>query len=79
MLTKSKMALAAAFVLGTASGALANTQFDVNIYRPAVQNDLGAYAQEPAQIQRRHDAPTVAPQAPAEKLWFDRASSPENS
>jgi len=78
MLTKSKMALATAFVLGTASVALADAQFDVDIYRPTVQNDLGAYAQEPAQIQRRNGT-TIAPQSPAEKLWFDRASSPKNS
>jgi len=79
MLTKTTLTLAAALVLGTASGALANTEFDVNIYRPAVQDDLGAYAQEPARIQRGHDGTTVAPHTPAEKLWFDRASSPQNS
>ena len=79
MLTKSTLTLAAALVLGTASVALANTEFDVNIYRPAVQNDLSAYAQEPAQIMRGNGDTTVAPHSPAEKLWFDRASSPQNS
>jgi hypothetical protein len=78
MLTKSKLMLAAALVLGTASGALADAQFDVDIYRPAVQSDLSAYAQVP-QIRRNNGPATVKPQLPAEKLWFDRASSPQNS
>ena len=53
MFTKSKVALVAAFVLGSASVALADEHFDVNIYRPAQQSPafatymgaLGAYAQ----------------------------------
>jgi hypothetical protein len=80
MYVKTAAALVAALVIGTSSAALAdNSQFDVNIYRPTVQdNGMGAYAQElPGQIQRR-----VAPKpsiSPAEQLWFERASSPSNS
>jgi hypothetical protein len=75
MLTKSKMMLAAALVFGSASVALADAQFDVDIYRPAVQNDMSAYAQV-----RRNNAPaTVKPVSPAEQKWFERASSPQNS
>jgi hypothetical protein len=75
MLTKSKLILAAALVLGTTSGALADAQFDVDIYRPAVQNNLSAYAQAPAQIRRGNGPTTVKPHTPAEKLWFERASA----
>jgi len=79
MLTKSKLILAAALVLGTTSAALADARFDVDIYRPAVQDDMSAYAQAPAQIRRNTGSTTVRPHSPAEKLWFDRASSPQNS
>jgi len=75
MLTKSKLILAAALVLGTASGALADAQFDVDIYRPAVQNDMSAYAQVPAQVRRNTGSTTVQPHSPAEQLWFERASA----
>jgi hypothetical protein len=72
MLTKAMTAVAAAILLGSVSGALAdNSQFDVNIYRPATQNStLGAYAQEPTQVKER----AVKPFTIEEKLWMDRAS-----
>ena len=53
MLSKSKVALVAALVFGSASAALAEEPFDVNIYRPvppaAATNTgaRGAYAQVP--------------------------------
>jgi hypothetical protein len=75
MLTKSKLILAAALVLGSSSAALANSQFDVDIYRPAAQDALSAYAQERVQIRRSNGSTTVKPHSPAEKLWFDRASA----
>jgi len=73
MLTKTKTAIVAAMLLGSVSGsALANnSQFDVNIYQPAQQHDaLGAYAQEPGQVEDR----AVKPFTIDEKLWMDRAS-----
>jgi len=72
MLTKATMAVVGAILLGSVSGALANnSQFDVNIYRPATQNSaLGAYAQEPTQVKER----AVKPFTIEEKLWMDRAS-----
>lgn len=42
MMNKSKIALAAALIFGAASSALADDQFDVNIYRPA--SPAGPYA-----------------------------------
>ena len=48
MITKTRIAVIAALLVGAASAALAdNSQFDVNIYRPTVQdNGLGAFAQQ---------------------------------
>jgi hypothetical protein len=78
MLTKTKTALVAALMLGSVSGAaLADGQFDVNIYRPAPQdNALGAYAQEPVQSEERTDPRAAKPFTIEEKLWMDRASQP---
>jgi hypothetical protein len=76
MYVKTAAALVAAVIVGTSSAALANNQFDVSIYTPSIQdNAMGAYAQQlPGQNR-------AAPQtfSPAEKLWFERASSPRNS
>ena len=48
MITKTRIAVIAAVLVGSASFALANDQFDVTINRPAIQdNALGAYAQSP--------------------------------
>ena len=66
MFTKSRIALVAAFVFSTASVALADEHFDVNIYRPAQQSPafatymgatgaLGAYAHVPAPAARASD------------------------
>ena len=47
MYAKTMLALSAVLAFGTASTALANTQFDANIYRPTAQNGaLGAFAQQ---------------------------------
>jgi hypothetical protein len=47
MITKTLIAVIAALLVGSASAALADSQFDVNIYRPTVQdNGLGAFAQQ---------------------------------
>ena len=48
MYTKTAAALIAALVIGTSSAAMAdNSQFDVNIYRPTVQdNGASAFARQ---------------------------------
>jgi hypothetical protein len=72
MLTKTKAAAVAAILLGSVSGAVAdNSQFDVNIYRPTVQDSaLGAYAQ----LRGQQNHQVVKPFTIEEKLLFDRAS-----
>jgi hypothetical protein len=63
MFSKSKVALVAAFVVSSASVALADEHFDVNIYRPVPQSPafatymgaLSAYAQVPV----AHAAPSA--------------------
>ena len=37
MITKTSIAAVVAVLIGSASAALANDQFDVNIYRPTIQ------------------------------------------
>jgi hypothetical protein len=78
MYVKTAAALVAALVIGTSSAALAdNSQFDVNIYRPTIQdNGMGAFAQQPTGQFR---VSPVQPVSPAEQLWFERASSPSHS
>jgi hypothetical protein len=77
MYVKTAAAVVAALVIGTSSAALANNQFDVNIYTQTVQdNGMGAFAQQrPGQL-RVAPKPSISP---AEQLWFERASSPSNS
>ena len=73
MLTKTQAVAVAAILLGSVTGAVAdNSQFDVNIYRPTVQDSaLSAYAQ----ASPRAAAPrTVKPFTIEEKTLFDRAS-----
>jgi hypothetical protein len=62
MYTKFAAALIAALVIGTSSAALAYTQFDVNIYRPTVQdNGLSAFAQQlPVQMRIKSRDPLRA-------------------
>jgi hypothetical protein len=77
MYIKTAAALVAALVIGTSSAALANNQFDVNIYTPTVQdNGMGAFAQQLPGQRRVAPRPSISP---AEQLWFERASSPSNS
>ena len=60
MSAKSKIVLVAAFVFGTASAALADEHFDINIFRPVPQSPafatymggLNAYAQVPARVKQ---------------------------
>jgi hypothetical protein len=76
MLTKTKAAVVAAMLLGSVSGAVAdNSQFDVNIYRPAPHGTaLDAHAQEPVRGLNRTNPRAVKPFTIEEKLWMERAS-----
>jgi hypothetical protein len=79
MSTKSTLILATVLVLGTASGARADATLGASTDASAMQSDLRAYAQQRAQTRRRAGTTPVRAPDPAEKLWFDRASSPETS
>jgi hypothetical protein len=86
MTNKSKIALAATLIFGAASAALADDQFDVNIYRPASppspyalngQDGYGAFAQANSWGTIRPAAPRVAkPFTIEEKRLFERAATP---
>ena len=80
MTTLTKLLLATVLVSGTASSILAdNSQFDVDIYRPKIQdNALDAFAREPAGGLRAAPRP-VRPFSIEEQRWFDKASSPSHS
>jgi hypothetical protein len=56
----TKITAVAAILLASVSGAFASEAFDVDIYRPAVNQASEAYAQAPSarqvQVQRRHSA-----------------------
>ena len=72
MITKTTIAALVAVLVGSTSVALANEQFDVNIYRPAVQGSaVDAFAQSPSSLKGSTRA--VKPTSIGEKLMFDRA------
>ena len=80
MTTLTKLLLATVLVSGTASSVLADAQFDVDIYRPKIQNNAtDAYAREPAGGLRSAPSSPVRPFSPQEQRWFDRALSPSHS
>jgi hypothetical protein len=71
MRTKT-IAVMAAVLFGSASLALANDQFDVNIYRPAIPGSaLEALALSPTNPNGAKGV--VQPFSAEEKLMFDRA------
>ena len=77
MITKTRIAALAAVLVGSASAALAdNSQFDVNIYRPAVQyRPVDAFAQSPG-MNRGNGGAAALKSFTVEKAWFDRAQGP---
>jgi hypothetical protein len=78
MITKTSIAVIAAVLFGSASFALANDQFDVTIYRPAIQdNALGAYAQSPS-LNRGGSGGTGPSKlfSAEERAMFDRTQGP---
>ena len=74
MINKTKLALAAALLAGSATVVSANDRFDVNIYRPVPQSSaLEAFAQSPAHIAPRSEARAVPMFTLEEKVMFERA------
>ena len=70
----TRIAVIAAVLVGSASVALANDQFDVNIYRPSISHSpLGAYAQSPAPGWSYGTTGVAKPFSAEEKQMFDRA------
>ena len=77
MITKTSIAAVVAVLIGSASVALANDQFDANIYRPAIQgNPVDAFAQSPSSLNWGVNGSTgsLKPFTAEEKAMFDRAS-----
>jgi len=78
MIRKSILVVSAALILGSASAALADEHFDVNIYRttlqsPAFATDMGALGSY-AQAATRRRTTTVRTQSSAEENWFAKGS-----
>ena len=71
----TRIALVVALLAGSASVALANDQFDVNIYRPTIQNSpLGAYAQSPSgNWGNGASTGTSKSFSDEERRWFEKA------
>jgi hypothetical protein len=67
--------MVAALLVSSASVALANDQFDVNIYRPAIQHSpLGAYAQSPTgNLGNGGITGTAKSFSVEEQRWFEKA------
>jgi hypothetical protein len=79
MTTLKKVLLATVLVSATASSVLANNQFDVDIYRPAIQdNALGAYARVPGNGMGAQPR-AVRPFSIEEQRWFDKGSAGQSS
>jgi hypothetical protein len=76
MTTKTSIAAVVAVLIGSASVALANDQFDANIYRPAIQgNAVDAFAQSPSLNWGVNGSTgSLQPFTAEEKAMFDRAS-----
>jgi hypothetical protein len=71
----TRIATIVALLLGSASVALANDQFDVNIYRPTVQvSPLDAYAQSPSGNWGNGGSTGTAKSfSDEERRWFEKA------
>ena len=76
MTTKTSIAAVVAVLIGSASVALANDQFDANIYRPAIQGSpVDAFAQSPSLNWGVNGSTgSLKPFTVEEKAMFDRAS-----
>jgi hypothetical protein len=77
MRTLTKLLLATVLVSATASSVLANTQFDVDIYRPKIQdNALHAYARANG-LGAQHRS--IRPFSIEEQRWFDKGSAGQSN
>ena len=78
MITKTSIAAVVAVLIGSTSVALANDQFDANIYRPAIQsNPADAFANAPSlNWGVKGSTRALKPFTADEKAMFDRASRP---
>jgi len=76
MITKTSIAAVIAVLVGSASVALANDQFDADIYRPAIQSSpVDAFAQSPSLNWGVNGSTgSLQPFTAEEKAMFDRAS-----
>ena len=75
MITKSTIIAIVAVLVGSASAAFANDQFDVNIYRPAIQHSpMDAYAQSPSgNWGNGSNTGTAKSFSDEERRWFEKA------
>ena len=74
MITKSTIIAIFAVLVGSASAAFANDQFDVNIYRPGIQHSpMDAYAQAPSRTWGNGSTGTVKSYSSGEQRWFEKA------
>jgi hypothetical protein len=70
----ARIAVIIALLFGPTSVALANDQFDVNIYRPTIHSSpLGAYAQSPSGNWGNAGTGTVKSFSDEERRWFEKA------
>ena len=71
----TRIAVVVALLVGSASVALANDQFDVNIYRPTIQvSPLDAYAQSPSgNLGNAGSTGTAKSFSDEERRWFEKA------
>jgi hypothetical protein len=73
----TRIAVIAALLVGSASVALANDQFDVNIYRPAIQHSpMDAYAQSRSGTWGNGSTGTAKSFSEEERRWFEKAQGP---
>jgi hypothetical protein len=70
----TRIAMIVALLIGSATVAVANDKFDVNIYRPAIMvSPLGAYAQSPSTQWGNGATGSVKGFSAQEKQMFERA------
>jgi hypothetical protein len=70
----TRIALVVALLVGSASVAVANDKFDVNIYRPAIQySPLDAFAQSPSASRGNGSTGTMRSFSSEEQRWFEKA------
>jgi hypothetical protein len=70
----TRLAMMVALLIGSATVAVANDKFDINIYRPAIQHSpMDAYAQSPSTQWGNGATGSVKGFSAQEKQMFERA------